>query len=117
MNIRKKIKNIQSKRAKRVRAKISGTPKSPRLSVFKSNNFVYLQAIDDESQKTLASASTRQVAAKEKKAEGAKKLGKKIVELLKAKGIKEAIFDRGKYRYHGIIKTIAEEVRNGGIKI
>lgn len=117
MNKRKLLNKIHSRRAKRVRAKFTGTALRPRLSVFKSNSFVYLQVIDDTAQKTIFSVSTRQVAAKEKKLEGAKKLGDKIAKTFKEKGIKEAVFDRGRYSYHGIIKTIVDEVRKGGIKI
>jgi large subunit ribosomal protein L18 len=117
MNIRKALKKVQEKRARRVRAKILGTAQRPRLSVFKSNSFVYLQAIDDENQKTIVNVSTRQVASKENKLEGAKILGDKIAKAFKEKGINEAIFDRGRYRFHGIIKTIVEGARKGGIKI
>jgi large subunit ribosomal protein L18 len=117
MNIRKKINKLKSQRAKRVRAKIFGTAKNPRLSVFKSNSYVYLQMIDDSAQKTLFSVSTKQAAPKLKKAEGAKVIGEKIAKIAKEKGVASAIFDRGRYRYHGIIKTIVEEARKNGLKI
>jgi large subunit ribosomal protein L18 len=117
MNIRKKINKLHSQRAKRVRAKIYGTGQKPRLSVFKSNNFVYLQLVDDSSQKTILSISTRQAAPKSKKIEGAKTIGEKIAKMAKEKGIKEAIFDRGRYKYHGVIKTIVEAARKNGLKI
>lgn len=117
MNIRKKINKLKSQRAKRVRAKIFGTAKNPRLSVFKSNSYVYLQMIDDELQKTLLSISTRQSAPKSKKAEGAKVVGEKIAKMAKEKGITKAIFDRGRYKYHGIVKEIVEQARKNGLSI
>ncbi len=117
MNFRKKTNNLKSKRANRVRAKIFGTSKKPRLSVFKSNNYIYLQAIDDDSQKTIFSISSRQLEKKLKKNEAAKIIGEKMAKMAKDKKISEAIFDRGRYKYHGIVKQIAEESRKNGLKI
>ena len=93
-------------RHRRIRAKISGTAIRPRLSVFRSNKHLHLQLIDDGSSKTLASAST------EKDKDPGLRLAEKIAKL----GIKEIVFDRGGYRYHGNIAKIASEIRNAGIK-
>ena len=117
MNSRKRANNLISRRARRVRAKIFGSKEIPRLSVFKSNSYVYLQMIDDSAQKTIFSVSTRQASPKSKKAEGAKVIGEKIAKMAKEKGILKAVFDRGRYKYHGIIRIIVEEARKNGLKI
>jgi large subunit ribosomal protein L18 len=106
------------KRHKRVRAKISGTPERPRLSVFRSENHIYAQIIDDVNGTTLVSASSV-----EKGFEGhggnkeaAKKVGKTIAERAVAKGIENVVFDRGGYVYHGRVLELAEGAREGGLK-
>lgn len=111
------MNQLHSRRAKRVRARFSGTDQRPRLSVFKSNSYVYLQLIDDASGKTILNVSTRQAAPKSKKIEGAKTIGEKIAKMAKEKGIKAAVFDRGRYKYHGIVKIIVETARKSGLKI
>lgn len=119
MNSRKKLHQIHAKRARRVRATISGTAQRPRLSVFKSNKFVYVQLIDDSAQKTIASVSTRSGDAKIKSSnsERVAKLGAAIAKKAEEKGIAGAIFDRGRYKYHGVIKSLVEEARKNGLKI
>lgn len=101
----KKVKRIR--RHQRVRAKVAGTAERPRLSVFRSNRRVCLQAIDDGAGKTLiaASAAEAEVAA----ADMAKKA--------QAGGIKAMVFDRGGFLYHGRVKKVAEILREAGIKI
>jgi len=94
-------------RKKRIRAKISGIASRPRLNIFRSNKFLYLQAIDDEKGVTLASAST--LKDKEKVAEV---LAKKLQE----KKIKKIVFDRAGFKYHGKIKKIAEDLRKKGLE-
>ena len=94
-------------RHKRVRAKISGTAIRPRLAVFRSNKHLHVQMIDDASGKTLVSASTVKD----------KDLVKSLVEKAGKAGIKEAVFDRGGYRYHGKIAKLADEIRKAGLKI
>ena len=105
------------KRHQRVRAKISGTPETPRLDVFRSNANIYAQIIDDVTGVTLCAASSN-----EKDFEGlgsnceaATKVGKLIAERAKAKGIETVVFDRGGYIYHGRVKALAEGAREGGL--
>ena len=109
------------KRHNRVRGKISGTAERPRLSVFRSENNIYAQLIDDVAGVTLAAASTveKDIAAQigEMDKKGASKLvGKTVAERALAKGIKEVVFDRGGYIYHGRVKALAEGAREGGLK-
>ena len=105
------------KRHKRVRAKISGTAARPRLSVYRSENNIYAQIIDDVAGHTLCSASSV-----EKGFEGggnkeaAEKVGKLLAERAVAKGIEEVVFDRGGYIYHGRVKALAEGAREGGLQ-
>lgn len=106
------------KRHKRVRGKISGTPERPRLSVYRSDNHIYAQIIDDTKQTTLVSASTV-----EKGFEGpggnaaaAAEIGKTIAQRAVAKGIETVVFDRGGYIYHGRVKALAEGAREGGLR-
>lgn len=94
-------------RRKRIRAKIFGTVNRPRVVVFRSNKNLYLQAIDDQKSVTLASVSTL----KDKE-----NLAENFVKLLKDKNIKEIVFDRAGYQYHGKIKKIAEDLRNLGLE-
>lgn len=105
------------KRHTRVRGKISGTAERPRLSVFRSENNIYAQIIDDVAGRTLCSASSV-----EKGFEGggnkeaAKKVGKTVAERAVAKGIECVVFDRGGYIYHGRVQALAEGAREGGLK-
>ncbi len=98
------------RRHKRVRAKISGTAKVPRLFVFKSNQYIYAQLIDDDKGRTITSAKGS-LDIKE-----AKKIGELIAQKAREKKIEKAVFDRGGYKYHGRIKALAEGVREGGLK-
>lgn len=93
-------------RHRRIRAKISGTALRPRLSVFRSNKYLHLQLIDDENSKTLAAASTL----------SDKNAPKDLADKALALGIKEIVFDRGGYKYHGQIAKIADDIRNAGLK-
>ena len=105
------------KRHARVRGKISGTPECPRLSVYRSENNIYAQVIDDVAGVTVCSASSV-----EKGFEGggniesAKQIGKLIAERAVAKGIDCVVFDRGGYIYHGRVQALAEGAREGGLK-
>lgn len=102
-------------RKSRSRGKIFGTKETPRLSVFRSNKYIYAQLIDDESSKTLFSASTR--GKKMKKTEAAKAVGLAVADAAKKIGVKNIILHRGAYRFHGRVKAVAEGIREGGIKI
>jgi large subunit ribosomal protein L18 len=103
----------------RIRKKVQGSPESPRLSVFRSNNEIYAQLIDDENGKTIAAASSRDkdiVAQKVTKTEKGKlvgaAIGRKAVDL----GIQVCCFDRGGNLYHGRVKAVAEAAREAGLK-
>jgi large subunit ribosomal protein L18 len=100
----------------RVRAKVSGTAVKPRMNVFRSLSHIYIQLIDDQAGKTLAAVSTKELKGKGKKSDLATEAGKKAAEKALALGIKEVVFDRGGYLYHGRIKACAEGARAGGLK-
>lgn len=108
-------------RHKRVRAKIIGTSVRPRLSVFRSNKYMTLQLIDDKNGKTLLSITDFNAKAKKTKGktkvESSKELGVELAKLAKEKKIKEVVFDRGGYKFHGRVKAVADGVIEGGIKI
>lgn len=101
-------------RHKRIRAKVIGTATRPRLSVYRSNKFLYAQLIDDEAAKTLAAADTRKESGKP--AEAAAALGKVIAEKAKQAGIEAVVFDRGGFKYQGSIATLADAAREAGLK-
>ena len=106
------------RRHRRVRKKVRGTPQRPRLSVFRSGKHIYAQVIDDAKAITLAAAST---AEKENKGKGynvesATNVGKMIAERALAKGVKQVMFDRGGYIFHGRVKALAEAAREGGLE-
>jgi large subunit ribosomal protein L18 len=108
------------KRKKRIRKKISGTPQRPRLSVFRSSRHIYAQIVDDRSGHTLVAASTMDKEAKggpkfENKVEAAKFVGKLVGERAVGKGIKEVVFDRNGFLYHGRIKSLSEGAREAGL--
>lgn len=109
------------RRKKRVRRKIFGTKTRPRLSVYKSNRYLYAQLINDEEGKTLVFVSSRgnhhQKPYCAKSLDIARKLGRDLAEQAKNKGIKELVLDRGPYPYHGRIKALTEVMREQGIKI
>lgn len=102
------------KRHKRVRAKISGTGKVPRLCVFRSAKHIYGQLIDDEKGKTMLSVSDFEIK-KSGKVAKAYEVGRLIAGKAMEKKIKKVVFDRGGYRYHGRVKALAEGVREGGL--
>ncbi|PIR88700.1 MAG: 50S ribosomal protein L18 [Candidatus Harrisonbacteria bacterium CG10_big_fil_rev_8_21_14_0_10_44_23] len=104
------------RRANRTRAKLFGTAKRPRVSAFRSNKALYVQVIDDEKGVTIAAGSTKNLSTG-KDVERAKALGKVLAEKVKEKKVTSAIFDRGRYKYHGKIKALADGLREGGLKI
>ena len=102
----------------RIRSKISGTKSVPRLNVFRSNNNIFAQIIDDEAGKTLVSASSIDKELKLKNGgnvEAAVEVGKLIAKRAKKEKIKEVVFDRGGYLYHGRVKALAEAAREAGL--
>lgn len=111
---------VRQRRHVRVRKKISGTPECPRLNVFRSLSNMYAQIIDDTTGKTLVSASTLDSVIKDKLAyggnkEAAKEVGKLIAERAIEAGIKEVVFDRGGYIYHGRVQELADAAREAGL--
>jgi len=115
---KKNKKTQKEKRHRKVRAKIQGTEERPRLCVFRSNKHIYAQIIDDEKGWTLVSASDLEVkdSRKNKKTNLAQKVGQLIAQKAKEKKIKTVVFDRGGFRYHGRIKTLADEARKQGLQ-
>lgn len=105
----------RQRRHARIRAQVSGTAQRPRIAVFKSNQYTYVQAIDDAARRTLASVDDR--AAKGTKTERAHAAGKKLAAALKAKNVEAAVFDRGGFSYHGRVKAVAEALRESGIRV
>ena len=106
------------KRAARIRNKVKGTSERPRLVVFKSLKHVYAQLVNDAEQKTITGVSSHKGSANAtgKKTVIAGTVGKAIAEKAIALGIKEVVFDRSGYRYHGKIKALAEAARKAGLK-
>ncbi len=104
-------------RHKRIRRHLTGTAECPRLTVFKSGRHISAQIIDDAAGNTLASASSQE---KDLKAtdniEGAKAVGEALGKRAAEKGIKNVVFDRGGYKYHGVVASLAEAVREAGVK-
>ncbi len=116
MRKRKILNKIKLSRGKRVRAKIFGTASRPRFSVFRSHSHVYAQLIDDEKGFTLISASTGELKDKQAKIIKAAAVGELIAKRALEKGVKEVVFDRSNYKYHGRVKEVAESARKGGLK-
>jgi large subunit ribosomal protein L18 len=106
------------KRRRRVRAKITGTPQRPRISIFRSNRGIHAQLVDDLAGATLAAVAwTESDLRSLKPMEQAEKAGQLLAERAKAAGVESAVFDRGGYRYHGRVKAFADGVREGGLTV
>lgn len=117
--------NAKTKSARRqrirfgIRGKISGVATKPRLSVFRSNTDIYVQLIDDVNGVTIASASSKDkeiAAQKTSKGEKSKLVGTAIARKATELGVKEVVFDRGGYLYHGRVKSLADGAREGGLQ-
>ena len=111
----------RQKRHRRVRRKVRGTPERPRLNVFRSLKHIRAQVIDDEHGHTLASASTLDPELQARleglsKVDQARAVGELVAERTRARGIEQVVFDRGGYRYHGRVKSLAEGARSGGLQ-
>lgn len=105
-------------RKRRIRSKVFGTLKKPRVSVFRSLNAMYVQFIDDSTGATVLAADNRSDANKKRfDADACQKLGEAVGKKALEKGIEEAIFDRGGYRYHGKVKSLVEGIRKSGVNI
>lgn len=108
----------RAKRQRRIKARISGTAKRPRLALFRSNKHLYAQLIDDEKHVTLASLSDKDMgkAKQGKGLEVAKRFGELLAKQAKDAKITQVVFDRRGYAYHGMIQTVAEALRQGGLE-
>ncbi len=122
MNITKRKKISQQRRAHRVRARIRGSAAKPRMSVFRSNTRISIQLIDDEAQRTIC--AYQEIFGGKAKAKDAgvgitraHHAGLEVAKLAKEKGITCAIFDRGRFSYHGQVKAVAEGAREGGLTL
>ncbi len=116
--VSRKDSNIQrQKRHKRIRAKISGTPECPRLCVYRSLNNIQAQIVDDVNGVTLCSASTlgKNFEGNGGNKAAARQVGNTLAKLALEKGIKDVVFDRGGYLYHGRVLELAEGAREGGL--
>lgn len=111
--LQKQLNRIRRK--VRIRAKISGTASRPRLAVFRSNENIYAQIIDDTTGNTLAAASDLKDTAKATKVDAAKKVGEEIGKKAKDLKINEVVFDRGGFAYHGRVKALADAARESGL--
>lgn len=103
----------------RIRKKVAGTTAKPRLAIFRSNADIYAQLIDDQTGTTIAAASSRDkdiAAQKAPKVEKSKLVGAAIARKATELGVKEVLFDRGGYLYHGRVKAVAEGAREGGLQ-
>jgi large subunit ribosomal protein L18 len=111
------VRNARLRRHRRVRAKVHGTAERPRLVVFRSNRGIEAQLVDDESGRTLASASHLALAKSFKgdKTAQAGAVGKELAAAAKKAGVGTCVFDRGGYLYHGRVRALAEGAREGGL--
>jgi large subunit ribosomal protein L18 len=117
----RKALSPRARRQRRVRAKVNGVAERPRLNVFRSNQHIYAQVINDASHQTIAAASTLDPAVRgtdgeqQAKQQQAAAVGKLVAERAREKGIKSVVFDRGGYRYHGRVRALAEGAREAGL--
>ena len=110
----------RDRRHRRVRKKVTGTAARPRLAVFRSSKHIYVQAIDDLTGRTLASASTMEADVRggaTATVEAAKNVGKVVGERVKAAGVTTVVFDRGGFKYHGRVAAVAEGAREAGLTL
>lgn len=120
-NSKKRRLRARNNRVMRVRKKLRGTDIRPRLSVSKTNKNIYAQLIDDVNGITIAGIGTlskenKSTAFNKKSKEAARHIGKQIAELAKGKSIETVIFDRGRFKYHGVVAELAEGAREAGLR-
>lgn len=114
---KQKGKRARRKRVHRgIRRKVHGSASRPRLSVYRSNNHIYAQLIDDWAGHTLAAASTLKQEGAAARVDDSREAGKRLAERAREAGIEKAVFDRGGYRYHGRVEALAEGAREGGLR-
>ncbi|MCE3037731.1 50S ribosomal protein L18 [Helicobacter anatolicus] len=109
-------KSLRNKRKLRIRNSIFGIAQKPRVSIFRSNKYLYAQAIDDQNQVTLACVDGKKLQLGNNK-ENAKEIAKVFAQSLKDKGISSVVFDRNGYLYHGVIAAFADSLRENGIML
>ena len=117
-NIEKRERRNKIRR--RIRSTIRGTSERPRLCVYKSNSHVYAQLVNDLDAETIATVSTNSKEMKDEfedksRMESAEEIGKRIAETAQEKGINKVVFDRSGYKYHGVVKALADGAREGGL--
>lgn len=113
-----KKRELKLRIKRRIRKKVRGMAERPRLSVFRSNRYIYAQLIDDERRVTLVSASSREAEIQQaatRPIERSALVGKLLATRARAKGIEKVVFDRNGYRYHGNVRALAEAAREGGL--
>ena len=108
---------LRRKRHARMRLQLRGSTDRPRLSVFRSTRFIYAQVIDDETGRTLASASSREKGIDGSKVDAARAVGRALAERARAAGVRAVVLDRGGYQYHGRVRSLAEGAREGGLNL
>ena len=108
--------NKRAIRHRRVRRKVEGTQARPRLSVFRSNKQIYAQLIDDSASNTLVAASSLETTNGDGKTASAEAVGEALAKKAVASGIKQVVFDRAGYKYHGRLKALADGARSGGLE-
>jgi len=111
-----KTRIARQRRQERVRRRVRGTDGRPRLCVFRSNKHTYVQVISDDSGRTLAAASTLEVEGGSSNRAAARKVGERIAELCQAQSIKNVVFDRNGFLFHGRVKEVAEGARAAGLQ-
>ena len=113
-------REARGRRHRRVRKKVRGTPRRPRLAVFRSSRHIYAQVIDDVHGRTVAAASTTETDLRSGTTgtvDAAKSVGKLVGERAKAAGVETVVFDRGGFRYHGRVAGVADGAREAGLKV
>jgi len=110
---------LRRKRHERLRLRLAGSAERPRLSVFRSAKYIYAQVIDDTSGRTLAAASSREPAMRDRAAtvDAARAVGRTLADRARQAGIRSVVLDRGGYRYHGRVRSLAEGAREGGLEL
>lgn len=121
MNHERAVRQLRQRRRWRVRKRLKGSAEQPRLSVFRSLKHIYAQVVDDDSGRTLASASTRDKGLSGQVKYGGNKdsaaaVGKAVAERAIAAGVKQIKFDRGSYKYHGRVAALADAAREAGLE-
>ena len=110
-------RDARRRRHRRVRGRVTGTAERPRLSVARSNKRIYAQLIDDDRGHTLAAAGSHEAALRGlSKGEAAGEVGELLAERAKGAGVSRVVFDRGGYKYHGRVKSLADGAREGGLQ-